>query len=77
MVSTGNMPRPATFVVAVILVSLIGTAIVMSLHENAERASAQDDSEKCLQDADCRSRLEAAVNDIYSEIGYENTYTAP
>ncbi len=31
----------------------------------------------CLHDADCRRRLEAAVNQIYSEIGYEEVFKMP
>ena len=62
-------------VVVFLIVSI--TVIFWFLKQNTINSSARDEAMVCLHDADCRSRLEAAVNDIYSEIGYENTYTAP
>lgn len=45
------------------------------LHQNREELRVENDSEKCLRDADCRGRLEAAVNEVYSESGYDGVYS--
>ncbi len=75
----GNSKRNLTLygVIAIFCLLLVGTVAVVSLHKKTEKAAVQDDPEKCLQDTDCRSRLEAAVNQVYSESGYEGIYTAP
>jgi hypothetical protein len=57
-------------------VIIIASFVIVILHKKAEKMNAQDDV-KCLHDTDCRRRLEAAVNQIYSEIGYDEVYTAP
>ena len=69
--------KTAYGVVAVLSLLFIATVVVVSRPEKVERGAMQDDPEKCLQDADCRSRLEAAVNQVYSESGYDGVYTAP
>lgn len=62
---------------AAIGILCLGAIVWGAIHYGSEeKVSAQDDSTACLHDADCRARLEAAVNDIYSEIGYETEYSA-
>ena len=52
------------------------TVVFWFLKQNTINSSARDEAMVCLRDADCRSRLEAAVNQVYSEIGYESEYSA-
>lgn len=63
-------------VVGILFLLLVAVAAFFFLHKNPEETALGSDSEKCLHDADCRARLEAAVNEIYSESGYEGTYSA-
>lgn len=59
---------------AITILSLLVIVIIgfISLHKKAGEPTAQNDTEKCLRDSDCRARLEAAVNEVYSEIGYND-----
>ena len=38
-----------------------------------QRETREDEVSRCLQDPDCRSRTEAAVNEIYTGAGYPTT----
>jgi len=71
------MSKLKAIAVMLVLVSVVAAIAVLSSHKKAEESTAQDETEKCLHDPDCRSRLEAAVNEVYSESGYDGVYTAP
>ena len=62
-------------IVVFLIVSV--TVVFWFLKQNTINSSARDEAMVCLRDADCRSRLEAAVNQVYSEIGYDDIYAAP
>ena len=51
---------------AAVFLALVIVGVVYIRHNYTHKSAADD----CLRDPDCRSRLEAAVNDIYSQIGY-------
>jgi len=69
-----GMRKPTVWYVlpAALCVLIVGTLAFLLFHAKIDKATSLNDSTACLHDADCRSRLEAAVNSIYSEIGYDN-----
>lgn len=75
----GNTKRKLALYAGIAILSslLVGTVVIVPLYKKdvAEKGSA--DEIACLHDADCRARLEAAVNQVYSEADYDSIYSAP
>ncbi len=64
-------------VVGVSFLLFVAVVTFVFLHKHTRVVKTEIDSEKCLQNPDCRNRLEAAVNEVYSESGYKSIYIAP
>ncbi|OGZ45068.1 MAG: hypothetical protein A2756_05435 [Candidatus Ryanbacteria bacterium RIFCSPHIGHO2_01_FULL_48_27] len=65
------MSRRNIILMAALLLLLV--AAIPWWIDKKQKETKEDEVRRCLQDPNCRSRLQAAVNDVYSQIGYENS----
>ena len=61
-------------IIVLVALLLVLAAVVSWWIGERQRVAKDEEVHRCLEDPDCNSRLEAAINEIYQKAGY-NTST--